>query len=145
MIRHFTAIADATDLPLMIYNIPGRTSVNILPDTIVRLAGHPNIVAGKESRGERGQLAEIARRAPKGFDCYSGDDHLALAHAAVGGCGVVSVASHVAGDDIAAMFAPFARGDKNRAAAIHHSLMPLFQALFSVTSPIPVKAATGML
>ena len=145
LIRHFTAIADATDLPLMIYNIPGRTSVNILPDTIVRLAAHPKIVAVKESSGDLGQLAEIARRAAKGFDCYSGDDHLALAHAAVGGCGVVSVASHVAGDDISAMFAAFARGDTGRAAAIHHTLMPLFQALFTVTSPIPVKAAVGML
>jgi 4-hydroxy-tetrahydrodipicolinate synthase len=145
LIRHFTAIADATDLPLMIYNIPGRTSVNILPETIVRLAEHPKIAAVKESSGDIAQLAEIAARAPADFDCYSGDDHLALAHAAVGGCGVVSVASHVAGLDIAEMLADFADGDNERATALHHRLMPLFRALFAVTSPIPVKAAVGML
>ena len=141
LVRHFTAIADATALPLLIYNIPGRTSVNVLPETIVALAQHPRIVAVKESSGDVGQLAEIAARAPKTFDCYSGDDHLALPHAAVGGCGVVSVASHVAGPDIADMFAALSQGDATRATAIHHRLMPLFRALFAVTSPIPVKAA----
>jgi 4-hydroxy-tetrahydrodipicolinate synthase len=143
--RHFTAIADATDLPVMIYNIPGRTSVNILPDTIVTLAGHPKIVAVKESSGDIGQLAEIAARAPRNFDCYSGDDHLALPHAAVGACGVVSVASHVAGPDIADMLGAFSHGDTDGAAKLHHSLMPLFRALFAVTSPIPVKAAARAL
>jgi 4-hydroxy-tetrahydrodipicolinate synthase len=141
MIRHFTAIADATNLPVMIYNIPGRTSVNILPDTIVTLADHPKIVAVKESSGDVAALAEIAARAPANFDCYSGDDPLALPHAAVGGCGVVSVASHVAGNEIAAMLKAFADGDSDSAAKQHHSLMPLFRALFAVTSPIPVKAA----
>ncbi|MDQ6767144.1 MAG: 4-hydroxy-tetrahydrodipicolinate synthase [Candidatus Eremiobacteraeota bacterium] len=141
LIRHFTSFADATDLPVMIYNIPGRTSVNILPDTIVTLAEHPKIVAIKESSGDVSQLAEIAARAPKNFDCYSGDDPLALSHAVVGGCGVVSVASHVAGSELAAMFKAFGAGDTDRAATVHHSLMPLFRALFAVTSPIPVKAA----
>lgn len=141
LVRHFTSFADATDLPVMIYNIPGRTGVNILPDTIVTLADHPKIVAVKESSGDVNQLAEIAVRAPKNFDCYSGDDPLALPHAAVGGCGVVSVASHVAGSELAAMFKAFDEGDTNGAAKIHHSLMPLFRALFAVTSPIPVKAA----
>jgi 4-hydroxy-tetrahydrodipicolinate synthase len=143
--QHFTAIAEATELPMMIYNIPGRTGVNILPETIIALADHPKIVAVKESSGDIGQLAEIAARAPASFDCYSGDDHLALPHAAVGGCGVVSVASHVAGLDIAEMFATFAQGDNERATAVHQRLMPLFRALFTVTSPIPVKAAVGML
>jgi len=119
--------------------------VNILPETIIALADHPKIVAVKESSGDIGQLAEIAARAPASFDCYSGDDHLALPHAAVGGCGVVSVASHVAGLDIAEMFATFAQGDNERATAVHQRLMPLFRALFTVTSPIPVKAAVGML
>ena len=143
--QHFTAIAEATELPMMIYNIPGRTGVNILPETIIALADHPKIVAVKESSGDIGQLAEIAARAPASFDCYSGDDHLALPHAAVGGCGIVSVASHVAGLDIAEMFATFAQGDNERATAVHQRLMPLFRALFTVTSPIPVKAAVGML
>lgn len=143
LVRHFSAIAEATDLPIMIYNIPGRTGVNILPETIVTLAEHPKIVAVKESSGDIAQLAEIAARAPNTFDCYSGDDHLALPHAAVGACGVVSVASHVAGDDIAAMLSTFAAGDGDRAAELHHSLMPLFRALFAVSSPIPVKAAVA--
>jgi 4-hydroxy-tetrahydrodipicolinate synthase len=143
LIRHFSAIADATDLPIMIYNIPGRTGVNILPETIVTLAQHAKIVAVKESSGDVSQLAEITAQAPHDFDCYSGDDHLALPHAAVGACGVVSVASHVAGDDIAAMLGAFAAGDRDRAAGLHHSLMPLFRALFAVSSPIPVKAAVA--
>ena len=145
LMKHFTAIADATNLPMMIYNIPGRTGVNILPETIIALADHPKIVAVKESSGDISQLAEIAARAPESFDCYSGDDHLALPHAAVGGCGVVSVASHLAGLDIAEMFTTFAQGDNQGATAVHHRLMPLFRALFAVTSPIPVKAAVGML
>jgi 4-hydroxy-tetrahydrodipicolinate synthase len=141
LITHFTAIADATRLPLMIYNIPGRTAVNILPDTLVALADHPAIVAVKESSGDLQQLAEIAARTPAHFSVYSGDDHLALPSVAVGACGVVSVVSHVAGDDLATMFAAFAAGDNDKAAAIHQSLLPLFRALFAVTSPIPVKAA----
>ncbi len=138
---HFTAIADATRLPLMIYNIPGRTAVNILPETIVALADHPAIVAVKESSGDLQQLAEIAARTPPQFSVYSGDDHLALPSVAVGACGVVSVVSHVAGDDLAAMLAAFAEGDTDTATSIHQKLLPLFRALFAVTSPIPAKAA----
>ncbi len=141
LIQHFTAIADATDLPVMIYNIPGRTGVNILPDTIVALASHPKIVAVKESSGDVNQLAEIAARVPANFSVYSGDDYLALPAAAVGACGVVSVVSHVAGNEMALMLKAFADGEIDKAAQIHHSLMPLFRGLFAVTSPIPVKAA----
>jgi 4-hydroxy-tetrahydrodipicolinate synthase len=141
LVAHFTAIADATPLPVMIYNIPGRTGVNILPDTIVRLAEHRSIVAVKESSGDVNQVAEIAARAPEGFDVYSGDDYLALPSAAVGACGVVSVVSHVAGRDLAAMLAAYAARDGDAAMRLHHKLMPLFRALFAVTSPIPVKAA----
>jgi len=141
MIEHFTAIADATALPLMIYNIPGRSAVNVLPETLLRLASHPRIVAVKESSGDLGQIGEIASRAPQGFDVYSGDDHLALPTIAIGGCGVVSVASHIAGDDIKEMIEAFFAGDVARATTIHHRLLPLCRALFAVTSPIPVKAA----
>jgi len=141
LVEHFTAIADATELPVMIYNIPGRTAVNVLPDTLLQLASHPRIVAVKESSGDLGQIGEIAARAPQGFDVYSGDDHLALPIAAVGGCGVVSVTSHVAGPEIREMFEAFFAGDVQRAAAIHQRLLPLHRALFAVTSPIPVKAA----
>jgi 4-hydroxy-tetrahydrodipicolinate synthase len=141
LIKHFLAIADATSLPLMIYNIPGRTAVNITPDTIIALAAHPKIAAVKESSGDINQIADIAARAPADFSVYSGDDYLALPSAAVGACGVVSVVSHVAGDQISSMLRAFADGDRATAAHIHQSLMPLFRALFAVTSPIPVKAA----
>jgi 4-hydroxy-tetrahydrodipicolinate synthase len=141
LIAHFTAIADATPLPVMIYNIPGRTGVNVMADTIISLAEHPRIGAVKESSGDINQIAEIAARAPERFGVYSGDDYMALPAAAVGACGVVSVASHVAGGQIASMLRAFAGGDTSTAARLHHSLMPLFRALFAVTSPIPVKAA----
>ena len=141
MIRHFNAIADAAGVPVMIYNIPGRTAVNILPETLVALSAHPRIRAVKESSGDLMQISEVAARLTADFDVYAGDDHLALPTAAVGGCGVVSVASHVAGRDIRAMFEAFARGENDAAAALHARLLPLIRALFVVSSPIPVKAA----
>lgn len=141
LIRHFSAIADATALPLMIYNIPGRTAVNVLPETILSLSAHPRIVAVKESSGDLNQIAELAAHVPSAFDVYCGDDYLALPAAAVGACGVVSVVSHVAGGAIADMLAAFQAGDHARATALHQSLLPLFRGLFAVTSPIPVKAA----
>ena len=141
LIEHFTAIADAVDLPLMLYNIPGRTAVNILPETIATLSDHPRIVAVKESCGDLMQIGELITKVSNDFDVYSGDDHLTLPIMAIGGCGVVSVASHVAGEHIHAMCDAFADGDVAQAAQIHQSLLPLIKALFAVTSPIPVKAA----
>jgi 4-hydroxy-tetrahydrodipicolinate synthase len=141
LVAHFRAIADASSVPVMIYNIPGRTAVNVLPETIVTLSTHPRIRAVKESSGDLMQIAEIAARLSDDFDVYSGDDHLALPTAAVGGCGVVSVASHVAGRDIRAMLAAYACGDNDSASALHARLLPLIRALFAVSSPIPVKAA----
>ena len=145
LIAHFEAIADAARLPMIIYNIPGRTAVNVLPDTIARLSAHPFIAGVKESSGDLMQIAEICAHTPADFDVYSGDDHLALPTAAVGGVGVVSVASHVAGNDIKKMFDAFAAGDNAEAARIHLSLLPLIRALFAVTSPIPAKAAMARL
>jgi 4-hydroxy-tetrahydrodipicolinate synthase len=141
LIEHFTAIADAVPVPLVIYNIPGRTAVNILPDTIATLSQHRRIVGVKESSGDLMQISEVIAKVPKEFDVYSGDDHLTLPVLAIGGCGVVSVASHVAGDDIAAMCRAYSSGDTARAAAIHARVLPLIKALFAITSPIPVKAA----
>jgi 4-hydroxy-tetrahydrodipicolinate synthase len=141
LIEHFTAIADATQLPLVIYNIPGRTAVNILPETIATLADHPRIVGVKESSGDLMQIGELITKVPKDFDVYSGDDHLTLPIMAIGGCGIVSVASHIAGEHIRAMCDAFADGDVAQAAQIHQMLLPLIKALFAVTSPIPVKAA----
>ena len=141
LIAHFTAMADASSVPVMIYNIPGRTAVNVLPETLAALSTHPRIRAVKESSGDLMQIAEVIARAPADFDVYSGDDHLALPTAAIGGCGVVSVASHVAGREIRAMLDAFSRGDNDGAAELHLRLLPLIRALFAVTSPIPVKAA----
>ena len=141
LLKHFTAIADATTLPLVIYNIPGRTAVNILPDTMVALAAHPRIVAVKESSGDIGQIGELASRVPAHFDVYAGDDHVGLPATAVGARGVVSVASHVAGNTINEMLHAYSQGDVDRATRLHHSMLPLFRGLFAVPSPIPVKAA----
>jgi 4-hydroxy-tetrahydrodipicolinate synthase len=141
LIEHFTTIADSVSVPIVIYNIPSRTAVNILPETIATLAKHKRIVGVKESSGDLMQISEIIAKVPKEFDVYSGDDHLTLPVLSIGGCGVVSVASHIAGDDILSMCRAHASGDTARAAAIHHLLLPLIKALFAVTSPIPVKAA----
>lgn len=141
LIEHYTQIADSVDLPIMIYNIPGRTAVNILPDTIVALSKHPRIAAVKESSGDLMQIGELIIKAPAGFDVYSGDDHLTLPVLAIGGCGVVSVASHVAGDEILEMCVAYEAGEVMLAATLHQALLPLIKALFAVTSPIPVKAA----
>jgi len=141
LIAHFRAIVDAVPLPAMIYNIPSRTAVNVSGDSMLELAEHPQIVAVKESSGDLAQITEVAARAPAGFDVYSGDDHLALPAAAVGACGVVSVVSHVAGEQLAQMYAAFFGGDIGAAAAIHQRLMPLVRAMFATTNPIPVKAA----
>jgi 4-hydroxy-tetrahydrodipicolinate synthase len=141
LIEHFTAIADSVDIPIVIYNIPGRTAVNILPETIATLSDHPRITGVKESSGDLMQIGELITKVPKDFDVYSGDDHLTLPIMAIGGCGIVSVASHVAGEDIRAMCDAFADGDTQTAAALHQALLPLIKALFAITSPIPVKAA----
>lgn len=141
LIDHFTAIADAVDIPIVIYNIPSRTAVNILPETIATLSDHPRISGVKESSGDLMQIAELIAKVPKDFDVYSGDDHLTLPIMAIGGCGIVSVASHVAGEDIFAMCDAFASGDIPRAAHLHQAILPLIKALFAITSPIPVKAA----
>ena len=141
LVAHFTAMADASSVPVMIYNIPGRTAVNVLPETLAVLGSHPRIRAVKESSGDLMQIAEVIARVPPDFDVYSGDDHLALPTAAIGGCGVVSVASHVAGPDIRAMLDAFARGENEVASDLHVRILPLIRALFAVTSPIPVKAA----
>ena len=143
LVAHFEAIATAARLPVMIYNIPSRTAVNVATDTLVELSAHEGIVAVKESSGDLMQIAEICARVPRDFDVYACDDHLALPTASVGGVGVVSVASHVAGDDIRAMLERHFSGDVEGAAALHQRLLPLIRALFAVTSPIPVKAAVG--
>lgn len=143
--RHFKTVAEATSLPVMIYNIPGRTAVNVTPDTMVRLAQVDNIVSIKESAGILPQVSELVQKLPEDFLVYSGDDALTLPMMAVGAVGVISVAAHVAGRRIKAMVEAFARGDAAEANRIHQMLLPLFNVLFITTNPIMIKAAVNLL
>ena len=143
--RHFRAIAGATSLPVMVYNVPGRTAVNITPATMARLAEVDNIVALKEAAGDLNQAAEMVRVLPKNFLVYSGDDSMTLPMLAVGAVGVVSVASHLVGRRIAAMINDYLQGAVEKAARAHCELLPLFKTLFLTTNPIMVKAALNLL
>lgn len=140
--QHFRAIAEASpNLPMMLYNIPGRTGQNLAPETVVRLAEIPNIVAIKEASGNLDQVSQIRRSTPPEFSIYSGDDSLTLPLLAVGGQGVVSVASHLVGQQLQEMVQAFEQGQVQTATQIHLRLFPLFKALFVTANPIPVKAA----
>ncbi len=139
---HFEAIAQAVpDLPIMLYNIPGRTSCNLLPETVIQLSKIPNVVAIKEASGNLDQVSEISRMTSADFEIYSGDDSLTLPMLSVGAVGVVSVASHLVGDWLQQMVQDFEAGQVSEATALHLKLFPLFKALFTVTSPIPLKVA----
>jgi 4-hydroxy-tetrahydrodipicolinate synthase len=142
--QHFKLIAESSDLPMLVYNVPGRTGTNILPSTIARLAELKNIVGVKESSGNLEQIAEVVRLTPKDFLVYSGDDALALPTFSVGGCGLISVASHVAGRSIKDMIASFFAGDIQKATALHLSLLPVFKTMFITANPIPVKMAVTL-
>lgn len=140
--QHFSQIARAVpDLPIMLYNIPGRTGCNLAVDTVTRLAEIENIVAIKEASGSLDQVSQVRAHTPNDFLIYSGDDSLTLPTLAVGGCGVVSVASHLVGDHLQAMIQAYETGQVRRATEIHLHLLPLFKALFATTNPVPVKAA----
>ncbi len=143
--QHFKAIADITSLPVIVYNIPGRTGKNIETPTIARLAKIKNIVAVKEASGNLDQVAAVRKATPKDFLIYSGDDNLTYPILERGGIGVISVASHLAGKEINKMVHLFLEGKKAEAKAIHDKLMPLFDAIFVTTNPIPVKAALEMI
>jgi len=142
--RHFRAVAESTRLPVMLYNIQGRTSVNCEPATIARLAEVPNIVAVKEASGSLDQMSQIRKLTPPEFHLYSGDDSLTLPLLAVGGTGVVSVASHLAGREIKAMIQAYHAGEVQKAQTLHMRLWPLFKVLFITTNPVPVKAALAL-
>lgn len=143
--QHFRAIAESTNLPIIVYNVPGRTGSNILPATIIRLAETKNIVAVKEASGSLEQAAEIARNAPQGFMLYSGDDSLTLPIMAVGGVGIISVAAHIVGKQMQEMITSFTAGNIERAKAIHLELTPFFKVIFITANPIPIKAAVNMI
>jgi len=138
--RHFAAIADAVDAPCIPYNIPSRTGVNMTSDTQLRLARIDNIIGVKESSGDMAQLARIIEEAPD-LRIWSGNDEDTFAVVTLGGYGVISVATHLVGRQIASMVHALADGRTDEAARIHRRLMPLIDALFVVTNPIPVKFA----
>lgn len=139
--QHFKAIASETSLPVMLYNIPGRSAVNMSVDTIVQLAEIENIVAVKEASGNLDAMTEIIANTPDEFLLYSGDDGLTLPVLSIGGNGVVSVASHVMGNDMQEMVQAFEAGEHAVAAKIHQTLLPIMKGLFSAPSPTPVKTA----
>ena len=139
--EHFKTIAENTDLPIMLYNIPGRSVVNIEPETVIRLSEIPNIKAIKEAGGSLDQMTEIIANTPDDFELYSGDDGFTLPVLAIGGAGVVSVASHIIGNEMKQMIQAFLAGDHRKAAKLHQKLLPLMKGLFKAPSPVPVKTA----
>lgn len=142
---HYAAVAEAVDLPVMVYNVPSRTGVQIHPDTVLQLARDiPTIQGIKEAHGDCGQIADLIRGREPGFRVLSGDDAVTFPLLALGGDGVVSVASHVVGPELQEMVQAMRRGETARAAGIHLRLLPLIRALFTTTNPIPVKAALAM-
>ena len=145
MYRHFTAIAENTSLPLILYNIPGRTSVTISAETIARLAEIPNVVGVKDSTLSMNMVSDIRRLCGEEFDILSGDDPMTLPLLALGGTGVVSVASNIAPGAVSDMVAAMNSGDLARGRELHYRLLPLIRALSVETNPIPIKAAASLL
>ena len=142
MYQHFSSIAKAVDLPIILYNIPGRTGVNMLPATIAKLAkDFPNIVAVKQSNADLDLISDIKSLCPADFTVYSGDDSLTLPMMSLGANGVISVASHIVGKEIKEMITAFNTGDNKKALDIHLKLYPIFKKLFMAPNPVPVKEA----
>lgn len=139
--QHFKAIAESTKLPIMLYNIPGRSVVNMSVDTIVRLSELPNVIAIKEASGNLDAMTEIIAKTDNNFALYSGDDGLTLPVLSIGGAGVVSVASHIIGKEMQAMISAFVSGDHVTAAQQHRTLLPIIKQLFAVPNPGPIKTA----
>ena len=145
LITHFTAVADASSVPVILYNVPSRTGVNLLPKTVAELAKHPNIVAIKEASGSMAQLVELMALCGDQIDVYSGEDALTVPMLAMGAAGTISVLSNVAPKESVAMTDAFFAGKIEEAAAWQCKLLPLINALFSEVNPIPVKAAVSAL
>jgi 4-hydroxy-tetrahydrodipicolinate synthase len=141
MLAHFMEAAASTKLPVMLYNVPGRTASRLEPETVIALSRVPNIMAVKEAGGDLGAMTRIIAGTDRGFRLYSGDDGLTLPVLAIGGYGVVSVASHVAGPEMQRMIRAFRTGNAEEAARLHAAISLLTEALFSRPSPAPVKYA----
>jgi len=143
--RHFATIAESTDLPLILYNIPGRTSVTISAETMARLAEIPNIVGVKDSTLSMNMISDVISLCGEEFDVLSGDDPMTLPLVALGGRGVISVASNVAPGAVSGLVKALMEGDWERGRELHYELLPLFRTLFIETNPIPVKTAASLL
>lgn len=143
--KHFSMIAAETSLPVMIYNVPGRTSRNIEPDTVKDLSEIDNIIAIKEASGDVSQFSEITRITDENFYVYSGDDNCTMPILSVGGQGIISVASHLVGKEIKKMIRAFKKGNVEEAIRLNKKLTPIFSGIFINTNPIPVKAALNMM
>jgi 4-hydroxy-tetrahydrodipicolinate synthase len=145
MYRHFKAIVDACPLPMIVYNVPGRTGCDLLPETIARLAEIPEIVAVKEATGSALRASQVLSRVPSKFTVLSGDDATAFPHYALGFKGVISVVSNVAPGMMAEMWDAAAAGRWDRARELHFKLLPLSEGLFIEANPVPVKSALAMM
>jgi 4-hydroxy-tetrahydrodipicolinate synthase len=139
--EHFKAVAEAVDIPIVLYNVPGRTAVNMLPDTVIKLSKIKNIVAVKEASGSLDQASEIIAGVDPEFDVLSGDDSLTLPMMALGAKGVISVASNIMPKEVSQMVDFWLKGDIESARKLHLKLFPLFKGIFIETNPIPVKKA----
>jgi 4-hydroxy-tetrahydrodipicolinate synthase len=143
--QHFKHIAEAISLPIMLYNIPGRTGINMLPETLARLAGIDNIVAIKEASGNLDQVSALINLLPEDTLVYCGDDSLTLPMMAIGAQGVVSIASHLIGPSMRVMIDAFVSGNVNKAIELHKQLFPIFKGLFITSNPVPLKEALNQL
>lgn len=142
--QHFKTIAEATTLPIVLYNIPGRSVINMAVETVVRLAQIPNIVAIKDASGNLDAMAETISQTPEEFSVYTGEDSLTLPALSIGATGVISVASHIIGNEMQAMITKFKNGNTQEAAQDHRRYLPIFNGLFAAPNPSPVKAALNL-
>lgn len=145
LIEHYEAIADNVNIPIIIYNVPGRTGLNILPKTIYELSKHPNIRGVKEASGDIAQVAEIARLCPDNFYIYSGNDDMIVPLLSLGGVGVISVVANILPKDTHNMVYAYLNGDLEKAKKLQLKMKPLIDALFIEVNPIPVKEAMNLL
>jgi len=143
--RHFKAVADNSTIPLILYNIPGRTGINMAPETIAKLSQIKNFIGVKDAAGDVNQTSTIRMLCKDDFIIWSGDDSLTLPMMSVGGYGVISVASHIVGKDIKAMIEAFASGNTKKAQELHIKLMPIFKVLFITSNPSPLKYALSLM
>lgn len=143
--RHFKTIAESISLPVILYNVPGRTGSNLLPETVARLAEIDNIVAIKEASGSMDQVSKLKHILPNDFTIFSGDDSLTLPMLSLGAAGVISVASHILGKDIKEMIEAYFAGNVEKAMQKHNYLFPMFKGLFISSNPVPVKEALNLM